>query len=227
MTDAGLVGVEYVVRSLATTAVANEKYFGELDAVVGDGDFGYSMARGFEVVLSGWDGLDRTDIATFLRRVAVIITSRMGGTSGPLWGTGFLRAAAAVKDVETLDTATVIAMLRAAVKGIQDRGKAELGDKTLLDALVPAIDELERRFAAGGSPVTAVRASAEAARVAADGTSLLQAMRGRASYSGERSIGSPDPGAVAVAVMLEELANTWPQNQPDAQPAVRSEEGSS
>lgn len=211
MTDPGLVATERVVQSLATTAVANEKYFGDLDSVVGDGDFGYSMARGFEVVLAGWDGLDRTDVATFLRRVALIITSRMGGTSGPLWGTAFLRAAAVVKDVETISTATVIAMLRAAVTGIQDRGRADLGDKTLLDALVPAIDELERRLVLDVSPVVAVRAAAEAARVAADGTSLLQAMRGRASYSGERSIGSPDPGAVAVAVMFEQLADQWPE----------------
>jgi len=223
MTDAGLPAVERIVRSLATTAVENEKYFGELDSVVGDGDFGYSMARGFEVVLAGWDGLDRTDTATFLRRVALIITSRMGGTSGPLWGTAFLRAAAVVKDAETIDAAMVIAMLRGAVKGIQDRGKADLGDKTLLDALVPAIDELERRLAEGGSPRAAVRATAEAARVAADGTSMMRAMRGRASYSGERSIGSPDPGAVAVAVMLEQIADNWPDSWPDDRP----EEGSS
>jgi dihydroxyacetone kinase-like protein len=210
MAEAGQAVVERVVHDLATTAVANETYFGELDSVVGDGDFGYSMARGFEVVLSGWEGLDRTDVATFLRRVALIITSRMGGTSGPLWGTAFLRAAAVVKGVEKFDAAIVIAMLRGAVQGIQDRGKADLGDKTLLDALVPAIDELERRLVSGASSRAAVRAAAEAARVAADGTSLMQAMRGRASYSGERSIGSPDPGAIAVAVMFEQLADTWP-----------------
>ena len=72
--------------------MANEKYFGDIDAVVGDGDFGYSMARGFEIVLSDWDAFDRTDISTFLKKVAVVITSRIGGTSGPIWGTGFLRA---------------------------------------------------------------------------------------------------------------------------------------
>jgi phosphoenolpyruvate---glycerone phosphotransferase subunit DhaL len=210
VTDAGLGGVEWVVQSLATTAVQNEKYFGELDSVVGDGDFGYSMARGFEVVLSGWDELDRTDVAAFLRKVAVIITSRMGGTSGPIWGTAFLRAAAVAKGADKLDPAMVIAMLRGAVQGIQQRGKAELGDKTLLDALVPAIDELERRLGAGEPVPAALNAMAAAARVAADGTAGLQAMRGRAAYSGERSIGSPDPGAVAVAVMLEKIAETWP-----------------
>jgi phosphoenolpyruvate---glycerone phosphotransferase subunit DhaL len=89
---ATLPDVERVVRVMAETVVANEKYFGDLDAVVGDGDFGYSMARGFEIVLSDWDGFDRTDISTFLKKVAVVITSRIGGTSGPIWGTGFLRA---------------------------------------------------------------------------------------------------------------------------------------
>jgi phosphoenolpyruvate---glycerone phosphotransferase subunit DhaL len=218
MVEPGPVVLERVVRTIATTAVENEKYFGDLDSVVGDGDFGYSMARGFEVVLSGWDGLDRTDLATFLRRIALIITSRMGGTSGPLWGTAFLRAAAAAKDVETLDSTTVIAMLRGAVQGIQDRGKADLGDKTLLDALVPAIDELERRLSSGASSRAAVQAASAAARVAADGTSLMRAMRGRASYSGERSVGSPDPGAVAVAVMLEQIADAWPEAERPEQP---------
>src|SRR5580698_11467054 len=94
MTDAEFADVEAVVHTIATTAVANEKYFGDLDAVVGDGDFGYSMARGFELVLEGWDGFDRTDIGTFLKKVAVVITSRIGGTSGPIWGTAFLRAGA-------------------------------------------------------------------------------------------------------------------------------------
>jgi dihydroxyacetone kinase-like protein len=213
MTDPAMAGLELVVRTMAETAVAHEKYFGDLDAVVGDGDFGYSMARGFEAVLAGWDGLDRTDVATFLRRVAMIITSRMGGTSGPLWGTGFLRAAATAKDA-TMDAALVIAMLRAAVTGIKSRGQAELGDKTLLDALVPAVDELDKQFGAGEPAGPALAAAATTARNAAEATESMQAMRGRASYSGERSIGSPDPGAVAVAVMFEHLAASWATGTP-------------
>ena len=94
MSEADLADVEAVVSTIATVAVDNEKYFGDLDAVVGDGDFGYSMARGFELVLHGWDDFDRTDIGTFLKKVAVVITSRIGGTSGPIWGTAFLRAGA-------------------------------------------------------------------------------------------------------------------------------------
>src|ERR1044071_5449885 len=90
--------LEYVVKSIAQTAVDKEKEFGDLDAVVGDGDFGYSLARGFEIVVADWDSFDRSSSATFLQKIAVVISSRVGGTSGPLWGTAFLRASAAVKD---------------------------------------------------------------------------------------------------------------------------------
>src|SRR5450759_202082 len=100
MAQEGFYGIELVVRTMAQTAVDNETYFSELDAVVGDGDFGYSLARGFEIVLATWDDLDRSDAATFLRKVAVIITSRVGGNSGPLWGPAFMRAGKAAADLE-------------------------------------------------------------------------------------------------------------------------------
>jgi phosphoenolpyruvate---glycerone phosphotransferase subunit DhaL len=210
MTDKPVPAVEFVVRTIAETAIANEKYFGDLDAVVGDGDFGYSLARGFELVIRDWDSFDRTDAATFLRKVAVVITSRIGGTSGPLWGTAFLRAATAATGKSEVDGATVVEMLRAAIEGIQARGNASLGDKTLLDALVPATDEIERQVGLGSDGPTTVRAAASVARASADETAKLQARRGRAAYTGERSVGSVDPGAVAVAVNLEALADKWP-----------------
>src|SRR5580692_6216329 len=121
MSEADLADVEAVVRTIATVAVDNEKYFGDLDAVVGDGDFGYSMARGFELVLQGWDDFDRTDIGTFLKKVAVVITSRIGGTSGPIWGTAFLRAGAAAGTAQVLSPGQVVEMLRAAIGGIKAR----------------------------------------------------------------------------------------------------------
>src|ERR1700709_2433895 len=135
---ATLSDVEWAVRVMAETVVANEAYFGDLDAVVGDGDFGYSMARGFGIVLSGWGEFDPTDISTFLKKIAVTITSRIGGTSGPIWGTGFLRAATTAAGEESLDAEQIAAMLGAVIEGIQARGGAGVGDKTLLDALVPA-----------------------------------------------------------------------------------------
>ena len=209
MPTADLSDVETVVRTIATVAVDNEKYFGDLDAVVGDGDFGYSMARGFELVLSGWDDFDRTDIGTFLKKVAVVITSRIGGTSGPIWGTAFLRAGATAGAADRLEPAQVIAMLRASIAGIKARGKSDVGDKTLLDALVPAVDTLEERVSAGDDAAAALRAAATVARERAEATRSMQAMRGRASYTGERSIGTLDAGAIAVAVMFEALADQW------------------
>lgn len=203
--------VDAVVRSIATSAVEREKEFGDLDAVVGDGDFGYSLARGFEKVLEEWDAYDRTDPGTFLTKVAITITSRIGGTSGPIWGTAFLRAGVTAKGRSELTGADVVAMLRAAVQGMQQRGNADLGDKTLLDALVPGIDALEAAIEGGADQAAALAAMTAATRAAADATSSLQARRGRASYSGERSIGSPDAGAVGVALMLEDLSGRWPE----------------
>ena len=213
MTTQSFSDTEFVVRTIAQTAVDNEKYFGDLDSVVGDGDFGFSLARGFEIVLADWDGYDRSDIGTFLQKIAVAITSRIGGTSGPIWGTAFLRAATVAKGRDELGGADAVTMLRAAMEGIKARGSAELGDKTLLDALAPMTDTIEAGLADGSASDEIVTAAATSARSAADATTGMQARRGRASYTGERSIGSPDPGAVAVAVILERLAADWP-NRP-------------
>lgn len=201
--------LEGVVRLIAQTCVENEQYFSDLDAVAGDGDFGYSLARGFENVLGEFDDYDRTDPGTFLQKVAMTMSSRIGGTSGPIWGTAFLRAAGVAKGKEELGTGDVVAMLRAAVEGIMKRGGASLGDKTLLDAIVPMTDAIEEDAAAGKDGAATARHAAEVARSAADATSVLEARRGRASYTGERSIGSPDPGAVAVAVLAERIADAW------------------
>ena len=211
MSEASLGDVEVVVRTIATVAVDNEKYFGELDAVVGDGDFGYSMARGFELVLQNWDDFDRADIGTFLKKIAVAITSRIGGTSGPIWGTAFLRAGTTAGPAAKLEPAQIVAMLRASVEGIKARGRSDVGDKTLLDALVPAVDTIEEHIGQGHDTATTLRAAAVTAREQAEATRPMQAMRGRASYTGERSIGTLDAGAVAVAVMFEALADLWPE----------------
>lgn len=201
--------LEQVVRTVAETCVENEQYFGELDSVVGDGDFGFSLARGFENVLAGWDDYDRADAGTFLQKIAVTMSGRIGGTSGPIWGTAFLRAAGVVKGRTDVTGDDVVAMLRAAVEGIKARGGADLGEKTLLDALVPMTDTIEQQLAGGAEPAEVAKASATTARAAAEATRPMQARRGRASYTGERSIGSLDPGAVAVAVLAERVAATW------------------
>jgi len=199
---------EQVVRTIAETAIENEKYFGDLDAVVGDGDFGYSLARGFEKLLEGWDDLDRANPGAFLKRTGMVIASRIGGTSGPIWGTAFIRAGTAAGDAE-LTGDRVVAMLRAAIEGIKARGQSDVGDKTLLDALVPMTDRLEASLSEGASAEEAIRAAAATARAAADATSGMVAKRGRAAYTGERSRGSVDAGATAVAVIAERISETW------------------
>jgi phosphoenolpyruvate---glycerone phosphotransferase subunit DhaL len=200
---------KHVVRIIAQTAVDNEKYFCDLDAVVGDGDFGYSLARGFEKLLEDWDTLDDTNVGTFLKKSSVIITSRIGGTSGPIWGTAFLRAGIVAGDKQEITGADVIAMLRSGIEGIKKRGQTDLGDKTLLDALVPATDKLEQAINAGEDAPAALGDAAVMARESAEATKTLLAKRGRASYSGERSIGTLDAGAVAIAVMFEQVSKNW------------------
>ena len=207
MSDDALARAELVVRTIAQTAVDNEKYFCDLDAKAGDGDFGYSLARGFEVVLSDWDELDRSDAGALLKRTAIILTKRIGGTSGPIWGTAFLRAGGSLADTPDPNGEQVVAALRAAIEGIKARGKAELGDKTLLDALAPATDALEAGLAEGAE--AALTRAAEIARESAEATREMVAQRGRASYTGERSRGSEDAGAVAVAVMFEAVREAW------------------
>ena len=207
--QAGVARVESVIKLIAQTCVDNEKYFSDLDAVAGDGDFGFSLARGFENVIAEWDEYDRSDLGTFIQKVATTMSGRIGGTSGPIWGTAFLRAAISVKDKNDISPADVVAMLRSAVEGIMKRGGASLGDKTLLDALVPLTDAIEADLDKGLDGKAVAQHAAEVARTAAEETAKLEAHRGRASYTGERSIGSPDPGAIAMAVLAERVAETW------------------
>jgi dihydroxyacetone kinase-like protein len=207
MSDTALSRGELVVRTIAQTAVDNETYFCELDAVVGDGDFGYSLARGFEIVLSDWDDLGYDDIGGLLKKTALILTKRIGGTSGPIWGTAFLRAGVTLTATPEPNNAEVIAGLRAAIDGIKQRGDTDLGDKTLLDALVPAVDELEKALDEG-APDALPRAAA-IAREAAENTKGMLAQRGRAAYTGERSRESVDAGAVGIAVMFENVSKAW------------------
>ena len=209
MGESSVEQVELVVRTIAETAVENEKYFGDLDAVVGDGDFGYSMARGFEIVVADWDTFDRTDIGTFLKKIAVVITSRVGGTSGPIWGTAFLRAGVAAAEQDR------------AHGGRRDRdaprvdrrhqAARELGSRATRPCWTPS-SRRSTNWRSRSAPARRGRLPPKAAVVArerAEATREMLAKRGRASYTGERSIGTLDAGAVAVAVMFERLADVW------------------
>jgi dihydroxyacetone kinase phosphoprotein-dependent L subunit len=209
MSEAALARGQLVVRTIAQTAVDNETYFCELDAVVGDGDFGYSLARGFEIVLSDWDSIEHSDVGGLLKKTAIILSKRIGGTSGPIWGTAFLRAGGALGSDAEPSGEQVVAALRAAIEGIKQRGKTDLGDKTLLDALVPAVDELEGNLGEGAA--VALEKAAVKARTSAEATKGMVAQRGRAAYTGERSRDSVDAGAIGVAVMVEAICRAWQQ----------------
>jgi dihydroxyacetone kinase-like protein len=213
MADQTWEDVDLVIKTMTTTIIDNAEYFAHLDSIVGDGDFGYSLRNGFEVVQADWETLDRSTVGTFFKKIGFIISGKVGGVSGPIWGTAFLRAGVAAGDKTALAPEDVIAMLRASIEGIMQRGQSSVGDKTLLDALVPATDSLEASFAdpatAADHGIAAIARAADVATKAAEETKTMQAMRGRAAYTGERSIGSVDAGATAIGVILQAISKAW------------------
>ena len=213
MAQASLDDLDLVLTTMAKTIVDNAEYFAHLDSIVGDGDFGYSLRNGWEVVVSDYATFDHSSAGAILKKVALTLTAKVGGVSGPIWGTAFLRAGIAAGDRTELAPQDVIAMLRAAVTGIMARGGASLGEKTLLDALVPATDSLEAAIEdpafQGDHGVAAIQRAADVVVKAAEETKGMLAMRGRAAYTGERSIGSVDAGATAIGVILQAISAAW------------------
>jgi dihydroxyacetone kinase phosphoprotein-dependent L subunit len=199
--------------TMANTIVDNADYFAQLDSIVGDGDFGYSLRSGWEVVLADYASWDAPTPGAVLKKVGLTLAAKVGGVSGPMWGTAFLRAGATAGDKEELAPEDVIAMLRAAIAGIMQRGGASLGDKTLLDALAPVTDSLEASFAdpatAEDHGVVAVQTAADVAVQAALDTKGMLALRGRAAYTGDRSKDSVDAGATAIGVILQAVSAAW------------------
>jgi dihydroxyacetone kinase-like protein len=187
--------------------IADEKgWLTELDSAIGDGDHGINMHRGMSAVAA--DLADQpADLATLFKRTGMKLVSSVGGASGPLYGTFFLRLATAAGDAASLDGAGLASTLRAGCDGVVARGKAELGEKTMLDALLPAADALEAAVADGKEPADALTAAAEAARAGRESTIPMQATKGRASYLGERSVGHLDPGAASATLLIETLAD--------------------
>jgi dihydroxyacetone kinase phosphoprotein-dependent L subunit len=206
MKEITLADIETAIKSVTTTALKNERYFSELDSFAGDADFGVSLATGFRVVEKDWSELDRSSIGNFLLRISMIMSSNVGGCSGPIWGTAFMRAGALCKERTSITLADLDKMLTASIEGIQKRGGAQLGDKTLLDALIPIRDTVREHAA---QPDADPRKVLEAAtRVAADAIERTKdwvAKRGRQQFTGDRSKGTPDPGIVAIATMLNDL----------------------
>lgn len=201
-----LAATTYWLRRWATEIAENEQHLTRLDAAIGDADHGANLQRGMSAVVAQLDAQPPSTVREALTRAGLTLVSTVGGASGPLFGTLLLRAATACGDASALDGPALVAALRAGAAGVQQRGHAELGDKTLLDALVPAIEALDAAVATGAPLTEAASAAAIAANVARDATAELVARRGRASYLGDRSRGSIDPGAASAALMLGALA---------------------
>ena len=196
-----------IVRAMAATMEENRRHLTKLDSEIGDGDHGNNMHRGFQAALERLEAADPSTPADVLKTVSMALISKVGGAAGPLYGTAFLRASTALSDKEEVSAGDAAEALEAALGGIKQRGKAEAGDKTLVDALEPAV-EAAKGTAGDGSVTETFRAAAEAAREGVEATVPLTARRGRASYLGERAAGHQDPGATSTYLLLDAAART-------------------
>ncbi len=195
-----------IVDVMSDVIIRNEIPFCELDSAAGDGDFGMSVAKGFKVLKAEWKELDTEDIGAFLKSCGMIITEHCGGASGPIWGSAFRSAGKFAAGKTEVNLAEFAELMQAAVDGIQKRGGAKLGDKTLLDALIPTTESLKDSAAKGLDFKTAFDLGAKAAREGAEKTREYAASKGRASYVGDRSLSYPDAGAMALGIIFTEIA---------------------
>ena len=199
---------DQVIRTIAKMCdiiIKHEVPFCELDSVAGDGDFGMSLAKGFKVVKAEWENHSREDIGAFLKDCGMIITEHCGGASGPIWGSAFRAMGRYAQGKETLNLVEVGEMVQSAIDAVQKRGGAKLGDKTLLDALIPAVESIKASGTAGESFAVALQKGCDAAIAGGESTKLIAASKGRASYVGDRSINFPDAGASAIGIIYAEL----------------------
>jgi dihydroxyacetone kinase-like protein len=203
--------VVLMVRSFTATIAENKAYLTELDSAIGDADHGINMDRGFQAVLAKVDALPSGDVGSLFKTIGMTLVSTVGGAGGPLYGTLFLQLGTATAGKSEITAEDWAAALAAAVQGVQARGKAELQDKTMIDALVPARDAFAEALSEGASFGEALGRSAAAGEEGMKSTIPLVARKGRASYLGERSAGHQDPGATSSFLLLKTIAETWSQ----------------
>lgn len=211
---AEVLGVEWAgdwIRRSANAVNERREELNELDRAIGDGDHGENLQRGFSAVIDKLASTESATVADVLKLVATTLMSTVGGAAGPLYGTAFLRAAK-VADGNQLDAAAVADLLEAAAGGIVARGKAAVGDKTMVDAWAPAADGARAGAEAGDGPITTLRRAADLAAAGAESTDAMIAHKGRASYLGERAIGHRDPGAQSSALILAAAADAAEQS---------------
>lgn len=195
-----------IIEGMAKKIEAEKDYLTQLDNEIGDGDHGINLARGFEAVEKKLPSLAGGDIGALLKGVGMQLVSTVGGASGPLYGTAFMKAGMACKGLIELDGPAFVKAMEAAVDGIKMRGKATEGEKTMLDALCPALKVMQDEVAAGKSLKEALQDAAAAAEKGVEYTKTIIATKGRASYLGERSLGHQDPGATSSLYLLQVLA---------------------
>src|SRR5215208_3223013 len=202
-----VVSVTAWMRAAAAAIEAHAEHLTQLDSAIGDGDHGVNMTRGMRAVLGVLEDVDDDPPGRQLITAGKTLVSSVGGASGPLWGTALRRAGRTVGDAPELDGAGLAGALEAALAGIQELGAAEPGDKTMVDALGPAVTALRAGVEAGEPLADALAEATRAAEAGARATVPMQARKGRASYLGERSIGHQDPGAASSALMIAALAS--------------------
>src|SRR5436190_374332 len=187
------------IREFARVIGENDQLLTDLDSAIGDADHGINMDRGMTAVLGALDESAPADMPALCKRVGMTLVKSVGGASGPLYGTFFLRMAGALGTGESVGAADFAKALRAGVEGVVQRGRAEAGDKTMFDALAPALDALDAAIASGGGLAAALADATVAAEKGRDATESMVARKGRASYLGQRSVGHIDPGATSAA----------------------------
>ena len=197
------------IKACAAVLEQNRDYLTQLDAAIGDADHGANMDRGFKAVKAKMAEMADKDVGTIFKTVGMTLLSTVGGAGGPLYGTFFLQAGVKSAGKMELGLEDWLLALQAAVDGVIMRGKAELGDKTMVDALTPAVEALKKAVADGVSMSQALRDSAEAAKRGMEATTPLVARKGRASYLGPRSADHQDPGATSSYLVLQAAADTW------------------
>ncbi len=197
------------VDALQQTFAKNRQMLTDLDSAIGDGDFGASMDRGFTAAQADLSAHPPPDLRSAFQSVAAVLIRTVGGAAGPLYGTFFLRAGAACAGKSELGPADVVALFQAGVEGLQERGKAVPGDKTMMDALLPALDSMRRALEDGRGLAEILERGAAAAEAGMRATIAMQARKGRASYLGARSIGHQDAGATGSYLLLKAAAEVW------------------
>lgn len=196
------------LQTFAAEIEQHKDYLTELDAEIGDADHGINLDRGFKKVSSQLSSTTYEDIGSLLKQVSMTLISTVGGASGPLYGTLFLRASTIATGKQALSASEFVQLWQAGLAGVLQRGKAELNDKTMVDVLSPAVATLEQAVKEGKSIVEAMQLTVTTAEQAMKATIPMQARKGRASYLGERSIGHQDPGATSSYLMLKSLLTT-------------------